>query len=125
MKPKRGWRRSIGGSADAACFSRRNTWPENANERSVLDIGTGTGSNLRMLRAEGYRNVTGIDLNPLAVNYCLAKGFTSVLTGDATNLPFAEGQLDIMLATDTIEHIDDDRTALQEIHRVLCLVVML
>ena len=86
---------------------------------TVLDIGTGTGSNLRMLREEEYRNVTGIDLNPLAVNYCLAKGFTSVLSGDATRLPFAEGQFDIVLATDTIEHIDDDRKALQEIHRVL------
>ena len=85
----------------------------------VLDIGTGTGSNLRMLREEGYRNVTGIDLNPLAVRYCLAKGFTSVLSGDATSLPFADGQFDIVLATDTIEHIDDDRKALQEIHRVL------
>ena len=85
----------------------------------VLDIGTGTGSNLRMLREEGYRNVTGIDLNPLAVRYCLAKGFTSVLSGDATSLPFAEGQFDIVLATDTIEHIDDDRKALQEIYRVL------
>ena len=85
----------------------------------VLDIGTGTGSNLRMLREEGYRNVTGIDLNPLAIRYCLSKGFTSVLAGDATSLPFAEGQFDIVLATDTIEHIDDDRKALQEIHRIL------
>ena len=85
----------------------------------VLDIGTGTGSNLRMLREQGYRNVAGIDLNPLAVRYCLAKGFASVLAGDATSLPFADGQFDLVLATDTIEHIDDDRKALQEIHRIL------
>ena len=85
----------------------------------VLDIGIGTGSNLRMLREQGYRNVAGIDLNPLAVRYCLAKGFASVLAGDATSLPFADGQFDLVLATDTIEHIDDDRKALQEIHRIL------
>ena len=85
----------------------------------VLDIGTGTGSNLRMLREEGFGNVTGIDFNPLAVQYCLAKGFTSVLSGDATNLPFAEGRFDVVLATDTIEHMDGDRRALEEIHRVL------
>ncbi len=88
-------------------------------DAAVLDIGTGTGSNLRMLREEGYRNVTGIDLNPLAIGYCRAKGFTSVLSGDATKLPFAEDQFDIVLATDTIEHIDGDRKALQEIHRIL------
>jgi SAM-dependent methyltransferase len=85
----------------------------------TLDIGVGTGSNLRMLREEGYRNVTGIDLNQMAVKYCIAKGFTSVALGDATRLPFAERQFDIVLATDTIEHIDDDRKALFEIYRVL------
>jgi SAM-dependent methyltransferase len=85
----------------------------------VLDIGSGTGSNLYMLREEGYQNVTGIDVNLLAIRYCLAKGFTSVLAGDVTSLPFAEGQFDLVLATDTIEHIDDDRKALQEIRRVL------
>src|SRR5262245_29422633 len=86
---------------------------------TFLDIGTGTGSNQRMLRDEGYRNVTGIDSNPVAVNYCLAKGFTSVVAADATSTPFAEGQFDFVLATDTIEHIDNDRKALLEIHRVL------
>jgi len=85
----------------------------------TLDIGVGTGSNLRMLREEGYRNVAGIDLNEMAVRFCTAKGFTSVALGDATRLPFGEGQFDIVFATDTIEHIDDDRKALFEIYRVL------
>jgi SAM-dependent methyltransferase len=85
----------------------------------ILDIGVGTGSNLRMLREEGYRNVTGIDLNQMAVRFCMEKGFTSIALGDATRLPFAEHQFDVVLATDTIEHIDDDRKALLEIYRVL------
>jgi len=85
----------------------------------VLDIGVGTGSNLRMLREEGYRNVTGIDLNQTAVRFCMAKGFTSIALGDATRLPFAERQFDVVLATDTIEHIEDDCEALLEMRRVL------
>jgi len=84
-----------------------------------LDLGTGTGSNLRMLRQGGYRNVIGVDLDPLAIRYCLTKGFTSLLLAEATRLPFAEGQFDVVLATDTVEHIEDDQKALQEIHRVL------
>ena len=88
-------------------------------DAKFLDIGTGTGNNLRMLRQEGYRNVTGVDLNPLAIRYCLTKGFTSVLLAEATSLPFAEGQFDVVLATDTVEHIEDDQKALHEIHRVL------
>ena len=88
-------------------------------DAKFLDIGTGTGNNLRMLRQEGYRNVTGVDLDPLAIRYCLTKGFTSVLLAEATSLPFAEGQFDVVLATDTVEHIEDDQKALHEIHRVL------
>jgi len=53
------------------------------------------------------------------VRYCLAKGFNSVLVGDANHLPFAESQFDLILATDTIEHIDDDQKSLGEIHRLL------
>jgi ubiquinone/menaquinone biosynthesis C-methylase UbiE len=85
----------------------------------LLDVGTGTGSNLRMLREEGFEQVTGIDLNPSAIRYCRSKGFTSVFQGDATCLPFANAEFDVVLATDAIEHIDDDREALKEIARVL------
>src|SRR5262249_5981402 len=88
-------------------------------DAKFLDLGTGTGSNLRMLRQEGYRNVIGIDLDPLAIRYCLTKGFSSLLQAEATRLPFAEGQFDVVLATDTVEHIEDDQKALHEIHRVL------
>lgn len=93
-----------------------------------LDIGTGTGSNLRMLREQGYQNITGVDLNEVAARYCLAKGFTSVLVGDANHLPFSESQFDLILATDTIEHIEDDQKSLREIHRLLspggCVIVV-
>src|SRR4029079_1790999 len=68
----------------------------------ILDIGIGTGSNLRMLREEGYRNVTGIDLNQMAVRFCMEKGFTSIALRDATRMPFADRQFDVVLATDTI-----------------------
>jgi len=88
-------------------------------DAKFLDLGTGTGSNLRMLSQEGYRNVIGIDLDPLAIRYCLTKGFSSLLQAEATRLPFAEGQFDVVLATDTVEHIEDDQMALHEIHRVL------
>jgi ubiquinone/menaquinone biosynthesis C-methylase UbiE len=55
----------------------------------------------------------------MAVRFCMEKGFTSIALGDATRLPFAERQFDVVLATDTIEHIDNDRAALREIFRVL------
>ena len=34
-------------------------------------------------------------------------------------MPFDDGQFDLVLATDVIEHVDDDLLALREVHRVL------
>jgi SAM-dependent methyltransferase len=90
-----------------------------ASDANVLDVGIGMGSNLRMLRDEGYSSVTGVDLNPAAVQHCFKGGFTSVLLGDATSLPFADGDFDVVLATDIVEHIEDDRKTLRELYRVL------
>lgn len=40
-------------------------------------------------------------------------------SGDATRLPFATGCFDVVIASEVIEHITDDETALAEFHRVL------
>ena len=40
----------------------------------VLDIGTGTGANLRLLRDLGFTTVTGLDASEEAIGYCASKG---------------------------------------------------
>lgn len=84
----------------------------------ILDIGTSTGTNLRMLRDLGYRDVTGLDFSDEAIRYCREKGLGEVRKGDATALPFPDASFDLVLATDIIEHVDDDTRALEEIRRV-------
>lgn len=84
----------------------------------ILDIGTSTGTNLRMLRELGFGRVTGLDSSEVAVKFCSDKGLGSVELGDACNLPFADNRFDLVLATDVIEHVDDV-AALGEIARVL------
>ena len=86
---------------------------------AVLDIGTGTGSNLRLLADLGIRRVTGLDFSDIAINFCKAKGLGSVQKGDVCQLPFADKSFDFVIASDIIEHVDDDRRALREIARVL------
>ena len=86
---------------------------------AILDIGTSTGTNLRMLSNLGFRSMYGIDSSPEALRFCVKKGIGDVLGGDATALPFADHSFDLVLATDIIEHVDDDIGALREIHRVL------
>jgi SAM-dependent methyltransferase len=85
----------------------------------VLDIGTGTGANLRLLRDLGFTAVTGLDANEEAIGYCASKGLGVVRKGDICALPFADGSFDLVLATDVIEHVDDDDSAVREISRVL------
>ncbi|MGE3147537.1 MAG: class I SAM-dependent methyltransferase [Pseudorhodoplanes sp.] len=85
----------------------------------VLDIGTSTGTNLRLLRDEHFVNVVGLDNSDIAIRYCAEKGLGRVEKGDIGALPFADASFDFVLATDVIEHVDDDLAALREIHRVL------
>src|SRR5262249_3365544 len=86
---------------------------------SVLDVGIGSGSNLRMLAEMGFSHVIGLDPNPDVIRICQDKGFTSVQEGSISDLPFSSESFDLVLATDVIEHVQDDATALKEICRVL------
>lgn len=85
----------------------------------ILDVGTSTGTNLRMLRDLGYRNVVGLDFSDEAIRYCASKGLGHVEKGDICGMPFGDNSFDLVLATDIIEHVEDDHRAVAEIHRVL------
>ena len=85
----------------------------------ILDIGTSTGTNLRMLRDLGFSRVEGVDTSTESVRWCESKGLGHVTLGDVCNLPFEDASFEMVLATDIIEHVDDDATAIREIRRVL------
>ena len=85
----------------------------------VLDIGIGAGGNLRMLRDLGIKSVTAVDKSEDALNYCKKKGFDNLYHGDVNMLPFSDSSFKFILATDILEHVEDDLSALVEISRVL------
>ena len=85
----------------------------------VLDVGSSTGTNLRLLRDQGFTRVTGLDFSEESVRWCSEKGLPPVKRGDVCALPFDDNSFDLVLATDIIEHVEDDAQALREIHRVL------
>lgn len=85
----------------------------------VLDIGTSTGTNLRLLRGLGFRHRTGLDPSADAIRWCAEKGLGTVIQGDVCALPFDDGAFDLVLATDVIEHVDDDARAMAAIVRVI------
>jgi SAM-dependent methyltransferase len=85
----------------------------------VLDAGCGTGFNIEYLHQSGYDEVVGLDLSPVALEFCRSRGLGCLVCGDGANVPLKEGLFDLILALDLIEHLGDDRRALQEFARLL------
>lgn len=82
----------------------------------VLDIGCGTGSNLRCWESCG--EVLGLDISADALNYCRIKGNENLIRGDAFRLPFHDNIFDTIVALDILEHIENDGGAVREFFRV-------
>lgn len=104
--------------------SRKGVCPFFANyvpKRSLIaDLGCGDGYGSRKLNQTGYE-VIGIDLSNKMVEF--AKKFeTERLTfkqGDLANLPFKNGELDAVIAINSLEWTEDPCRVLKEIKRVL------
>src|ERR1044071_5464670 len=88
----------------------------NPNPR-ILDVGCGTGANLKMLAA--YGRAEGVDISSQAVDFCRERGLDSVRLGAAEQLPYENGSFDLVTALDVVEHLDDDVAGLREMKRVL------
>jgi SAM-dependent methyltransferase len=93
---------------------------EGAGERihgSVFEAGCGIGSYLFRLQKEA-RQAIGLDIEHDRT--CEAHlGADQVVCGAGENLPFPDGSFDLVLSNEVIEHVRDDRVALQEIVRTL------
>ena len=83
----------------------------------VLEVGVGTGANLAVLQTIGATRVIACDLSTDAVRH--VRGSTRLAQADATHLPFESNSIDLLLAADVLEHLDDDGAALREFVRVL------
>lgn len=86
---------------------------------SVLEIGCSGGPLLLQLRQAGYLHLTGIDVSSRAIATARQRGLADVHVMDGTRLEFADNAFDLIIASDVLEHIDDEAAALREWHRVL------
>jgi SAM-dependent methyltransferase len=85
----------------------------------VVDLGCGTGGNLRHLAELGLGRATvGIDADERALLHCAGRGLTRLVRAEG-RLPLVDRSVAIVTAFDVLEHVEDDLALLREIRRVL------
>lgn len=82
----------------------------------ILDAGCGTGGNLQRYAELG--RAEGVDPSPEAVRFCHERGLEGVQQAGLEQLPFEDGRFDLIVATDVLEHVAAEDTALRELKRV-------
>jgi len=83
----------------------------------ALDIGAAGGGNTRVLRGHGW-DAVALEYGSDGAEVAHGRGLPT-LRGDATRLPLADDSLDLVMAFDLLEHLDDDDAAVAEVRRVL------
>jgi ubiquinone/menaquinone biosynthesis C-methylase UbiE len=85
----------------------------------IIDIGCGVGSNLTLLGSMNFKAI-GIDLEiySLLLAQKCHSGVTLV-NGDLLKLPIKSNSINLIIATDILEHLDEDSMGIREIHGTL------
>jgi SAM-dependent methyltransferase len=84
----------------------------------VLEAGCGWGTNLEALEAAGYRT-TGLDVSRKMLDQLDRPDRQLVEADLSQELPNGVPTYDCVLALDVIEHLDDDRHAVEQLGRLL------
>jgi SAM-dependent methyltransferase len=83
--------------------------------KRVVEIGSGTGSGVL---GAFPKHVQGLEINPLAVEYCKSAGLNVQLTKVDEAFPVADGAFDTCILDNVLEHIEDPRKTLDECYRI-------
>lgn len=89
--------------------------------RAVMEVGCGTGYVLAALaKTLPQASITGSEIYTNGLGYAAKRlqNRAALFQMDATDLPFT-GEFDLIAACDVLEHIEDDRRVLKEMHRAL------
>ncbi|MDQ6795891.1 MAG: class I SAM-dependent methyltransferase [Chloroflexota bacterium] len=88
----------------------------------IIDLGCGSGHGSALLARDQSCSVVGLDVAPgavVAASRAWREPNLSFRVGDALHLDFRAGSVDTVVAFESIEHVSDPTTFLDEIRRVL------
>src|SRR5215210_1835729 len=80
--------------------------------RRILDIGCGLGMYVEQFRRFSDE-VYGVDVDPDKVAEA-SRRLPNISVAPGEHLPFDDGDFDVILLNEVIEHVDDDRLTIRE-----------
>lgn len=83
--------------------------------RHVVEIGSGTGNGIL---GASPKHVTGLDINPIAVEFCKSKGLKADLINENGGFPIGNHAFDACVLDNVLEHIENPKKTLDECYRV-------
>jgi len=83
-----------------------------------LEVGCGTGANLRTLVTAGLYGI-GLDRSLYALSLLKKNEDFPLLAGDLNDLPIKTKSIGLVIAPDVLEHLEDDAKGIAEAHRIL------
>lgn len=108
--PREEIRRRFGTKIDKGIqYYAQKLWRERGADAVILDLGCGSGGNVRYLQTLGFKNILPVDWRSAGADLLL----------DAHRLPFADQSFDMVFTTAVLEHLYNPFLAMLEISRVL------
>lgn len=91
--------------------------------KRVLDVGCGAGVGTRLLLEAGAKDVVGVDIRPEALQLARQddpRSDDAYVRHDLNQaMPFRDGEFDLVVALEVLEHVAEQKLLLAEIQRVL------
>lgn len=85
----------------------------------ILEVGCAGGAFLLDLNMHGFTRAEGIDISPQAIETCRERRLQNVTLASAEQSGKESNFFDVIIASDLLEHIADEKTALTEWGRLL------
>lgn len=91
--------------------------PSLSKQSKILDIGCGTGGFASYI-SKDY-DISCLDTSTTALDYCKKRGLSNLYNSTIAELPDEAKPFDAAIMLDVLEHIEDDKSALKDVHGIL------